>query len=55
MKILKNFFDENEIFASVILNLKEELKDQIDNIKQKYDEERKNGVRKIKMSFLKKI
>jgi len=48
-------FDDNEIFSNLILNLKEEMQEQIENVKQIYEKERKNQIRKIKNSYLKNV
>jgi hypothetical protein len=52
---IKKFEENGEIYADIIEKLKEELREEVKSIKDKYEENRVNEIKKIKTSYLKNI
>ncbi len=52
---IKKFEENGEIYADIIEKLKEELREEVKSIKDKYEENRVNEIKKIKISYLKNI
>jgi len=50
---IKKFEESGDVYADVIANLKEELKEEIQNLKEKYEESRANEIKRIKTNYLK--